>query len=82
MCTYLLVAVREVWPLAEGEHLPEDDAVGPGVALGRELAELDALGGHPPDRKHAVLSHLEFEIIMIVFLIIGATKLMREVQRT
>ncbi len=64
---YLLVAVGEVWPLAEGEHLPEDDPVGPGVALGGELAELDALGGHPPDRTQAVLSHLECEIIMIIF---------------
>ena len=45
--------------LAEGEDFPKDDPVGPDVALRGELAVLDALRGHPPDRKDSMLAHLE-----------------------
>ena len=50
----LLVAAAGVGHVAQGHHLPQQDAKGPDVRLGGEDAVEESLGRHPLDRQHGL----------------------------
>ena len=50
---YIIVAHALVRQISQGHDFIEHHAVSPDVRLGREDAVGQALGGHPPHRKHA-----------------------------